>query len=143
MTRTVPVAADLLEFTPDGVRLVAGRRRSDGKFAFPLPRGPAAAAYDRVTLDRIGLLWSWTIQRFCPKSPPYAAGDAASFRPFAIGYIEIPGQIIVEARLLAEFDALHLGMRMVVDTLPLWTTDDGSEMTSYAFRPCQSPQVHA
>jgi uncharacterized OB-fold protein len=135
MTRMMPVAADLMEFAPDGVRLVAGRRRSDGKFAFPLPGGPAGADYERVTLDRIGLLWSWTIQRFCPKSPPYAGGDAASFRPFAIGYVEIPGQIIVEARLLAAFDSLHLGMRMVVDTVPIWTAADRSEMISYAFRP--------
>jgi uncharacterized OB-fold protein len=143
MAGVMPVAADLLEFVPDGVRLVAGRRRTDGKFAFPLPRGPAAAAYERVTLDRIGLLWSWTIQRFCPKSPPYAVGDAESFRPFAIGYVEIPGQIIVEARLLADFDALHLGMRMVLDVLPLWTQEDGSKTISYAFRPCEWAEVHA
>jgi uncharacterized OB-fold protein len=143
MARRMPVAADLLEFAQDGVRLVAGRRRSDGKFAFPLPAGPAASAYERVTLDRTGLLWSWTIQRFCPKSPPYAAGDAASFQPFAVGYVEIPGQIIVEARLVAEFDTLHLGMRMVVDALPLWMADDGSEMTSFAFRPCDESEAPA
>jgi uncharacterized OB-fold protein len=136
MTRIMPVAADLMEFAPDGVRLVAGRRRKNGKFAFPLPGGPAAELYERIALDRIGLLWSWTIQRFCPKSPPYAAGDPESFQPFAVGYVEIPGQIIVEARLLADFDALRLGMPMVVDTLPLWTADDGTEIITYAFRPC-------
>jgi hypothetical protein len=26
-------------------------------------------------------------------------------------------------------------MRMVVDTVPIWTAADGSEMISYAFRP--------
>ena len=32
-------------------------------------------------------LWSWTVQRFRPKSPPYAGPVA--FEPYAVGYVDL------------------------------------------------------
>jgi uncharacterized OB-fold protein len=62
-----------------------------------------------------GLLWSWTIQRFAPKTP-FAVG--ATFVPFGVGYIELPGQLRIESRLTtADPNELHIGMpmRLVLD----------------------------
>jgi uncharacterized OB-fold protein len=42
-------------------------------------------------LARRGTLWTWTIQCFRPKSPPYA-GDAESFEPYGVGYVELPAR---------------------------------------------------
>jgi uncharacterized OB-fold protein len=35
-----------------------------------------------------GVLWTYTVQRFAPKSPPYVAPEAG-FTPFVVGYVEI------------------------------------------------------
>ena len=49
-------------------------------------------------LARRGTLWTWTVQRFRPKSPPYA-GRPEEFEPYGVGYVELPGEVRVEARL--------------------------------------------
>lgn len=36
----------------------------------------------------VGTLWTWTVQRFAPKSPPYQP-PPDGFRPFAVGYVAI------------------------------------------------------
>jgi uncharacterized OB-fold protein len=43
-----------------------------------------------------GTVWSHTVQRFAPKSPPYVP-PAEGFRPFAVGYVELPEGVRVEA----------------------------------------------
>ena len=76
-------------------RLVGGRDRHSGRIVFPLPDSDG---YEPVALEREGTLWSYTIQRFRPKSPPYAGPEA--FAPWVVAYVELPGQTIVEARLV-------------------------------------------
>jgi uncharacterized OB-fold protein len=41
-------------------------------------------------------VWGFTVQRFAPKSPPYVAPEGG-FVPFAVGYVELPEGIKVEA----------------------------------------------
>lgn len=110
----VPVAEGLWtnEAAP---RLIGGRRLSDGEVVFPLPEGDAAALYEPVPLSRTGTLWSWTVQRFEPKRPPYAG--PVPFAPFAIGYVELP-ELIVETRLDADPDQLAIGMAMELAIVP-------------------------
>ena len=88
-----PVAAGLWS---DDERLIGGRG-PDGRIRFPMPEGDAAAGLEPVALSRTGTLWSWTVQRFEPKRPPY--GGPVPFAPYQIGYVELPGEVIVEARL--------------------------------------------
>ena len=78
-------------------RLIGGRHRASGEIVFPMPAGDAAHSYDAVPLSRTGTLWSWTSQDFRPKSPPYAGPEA--FTPYLVGYVELPGQVIVETRI--------------------------------------------
>ena len=98
---TTAVAEGLYRRADDGVRLIAGRRKADGEMKFPMPSGADAALFDPVELATEGKLWSYTVQRFRPKTPPYiGADDETTFQPFALGYVEFPGQVIVEGRIV-------------------------------------------
>jgi uncharacterized OB-fold protein len=131
-----PIAEGLFETIDGAPRLIGGRRKSDGRMVFPLPQGAEGEQYDKVALADAGTLWSYTVQRFRPKSPPYAgADDERSFKPFALGYVELPGQVIVESRIdTDDFAALKVGMPMQLALSPFETADRGRTLT-YAFRP--------
>ena len=131
-----PIAEGIYVLKGDHPRLIAGRRKSDGRMRFPMPRGADAANYEAVQLSGEGVLWSYTVQRFRPKSPPYAgADDERSFKPFAVGYVEFPGEVIAEGRILIDdFSKLKIGMPMRVD-LETFLTADRGEASVYAFRP--------
>lgn len=133
------IAEDLIETGPLGPTLVGGRRKSDGKFVFPYPQGSERDLYDRVQLGRTGKLWAWTVQRFRPKTPPYAAPDnEADFRPFVVGYVEIPGEVIVEARIEADPAELEINQELEMGLIPFSTDSDGTVVFSYVFRPIKS-----
>ncbi|MCZ4538576.1 MULTISPECIES: Zn-ribbon domain-containing OB-fold protein [Dietzia] len=51
-----------------------------------------------IDLSTVGTVWTATIQRFPPKSPPYVP-PAEGFVPFAVGYVELPEGVKVEALL--------------------------------------------
>ena len=61
-----------------------------------------------VTLSTVGTLWTWTIQRYEPKSPPYVP-PPDGFRPFAVGYVELPERVRVAAVLDGDLGALRIG----------------------------------
>lgn len=85
-------------------------------------------------LPREGVLWSYTVQRFAPKSPPYAG--PVPFESFAVGYVEIAGMLIVESRLTGvPFERLRIGMPLQVAIIPLRTDPDGTVVTTFAFQP--------
>ena len=128
MTGLAPVAPGLWtdEVQP---RLIGGRRKADGEIVFPLPEGDAAAGHDPVPLSRTGTLWSWTVQGFRPKAP-YDGPEA--FEPYALGYVELPGEVIVETRLTTAHD-LKIGMAMELVIVPF----DAARAT-YAFRPVEA-----
>jgi uncharacterized protein len=112
--------------------LVGGKHRGTGRIVFPLPDD--AATFESCRLPNTGTLWSYTIQRFRPKTPPYVGPEA--FEPFALGYVELPGAVIVESRLTdVEFDRLHIGMPMKLVIIPFATAADGATLTTYAFKP--------
>ncbi|MDE2404845.1 MAG: OB-fold domain-containing protein [Sphingomonadales bacterium] len=96
-------------------RLVGGRHRDSGRIVFPCPPGND---YEPHPLRRDGTLWSWTIQRYRPKSPPYAGPEA--FAPWPVGYVELAGETIVEARLAnVAFADVHIGMPLELTFIPL------------------------
>jgi uncharacterized protein len=86
-------------------------------------------------LPTTGTLWSWTIQGFRPKSPPYTGPD--EFVPYGVGYIDL-GVVKVESRLtVSDPDQLKIGMAMSMVMIP-WSTDpDGTEVLTYAFAPAE------
>lgn len=88
-----------------------------------------------------GRIWSWTIQRFRPNTPPYIG--PAHFEPFAIGYVELPGAVIVEARLVGiAFDAIRIGMEVETVIVPFATDAAGHDVLTYAFTPIARESAH-
>lgn len=127
-----PVSDGLMQVSPqDGaIVLLAGRHRESGRLVFP---PPVDSAYASEPLPPRGVLWSFTVQRFRPKSPPYAG--PAAFEPYAVGYVDL-GPLIVEGRLTGcAFDDLRIGMAMQVVPLVLELGDPPRAATTYAFAP--------
>lgn len=107
-------------------RLLGGRERATGRIVFPLPADEDR--FEAVELPPEGRIWSWTVQRFRPKSPPYAGPEA--FEPFAIAYVQLGDAVIVEGRLTGfPFETLRVGLpcRTVLEPF--------AGRMSYAFAP--------
>jgi uncharacterized OB-fold protein len=86
-------------------------------------------------LGRRGTLWSWTVQCFPPKSPPYAVADPDEFEPYGVGYVELPGEVRVEARLTeSDPSRLRIGMPMELTLVP---APGGGGVVTYAFAPTE------
>jgi uncharacterized OB-fold protein len=107
-----------------------GSRCGDcGNVAFPAAQGCqrcGAEAMQRIDLGRRGTVWGFTVQRFAPKSPPYVP-PAEGFHPFAVGYVELPEGVKVEAVLdCTTFDELegNAAVSLVATTpVPRFATD--------------------
>jgi uncharacterized OB-fold protein len=126
-----PVAEGLIAGTADAPALIGSECARCGTVTFPrqasCPRCTSEDVRER-RLGRRGTLWTWTVQCFEPKSPPYAGAEP--FEPYGVGYVELPGEVRVEARLTESDPArLRIGMEMELTLIP-W----GSGVT-YAFRP--------
>ncbi len=85
-----------------------------------------------------GTLWTWTIQRFMPKTPYNSGETPETFKPFGVGYVELPGGVRVEGR-LTEGDPgkLRIGMAMDVVFETFRVDDNGNEVVGFFFRPVQ------
>ena len=97
----------------------------------------AGNSTELVELDNKGTLWTWTIQGYPPKAPPYKGpADPKTFEPYGVGYIELADQLKVESRLTtADRDELKIGMEMKLVIQPLYTNDEGEEVMTFAFEP--------
>lgn len=130
MSALAPIAPGL--WIDEAEPRLIGARRADGEIVFPVPSGDAAALVEPVALSRKGTLWSWTTQSFEPKEP-YSGPQP--FQPFLIGYVELPGEVIVETRIVDASPAdLIIGMPMEFAVVPF---DDAR--STYAFRPERQP----
>jgi uncharacterized OB-fold protein len=125
----------LIAGTPDAPQLIGSECRACGVVAFPAQSSCAACTSSDVTerrLARRGTLWTWTIQCFPPKSPPYA-GDPDAFEPYGVGYVELAGEVRVEGRLTeADPERLRIGMPMELVLMP---APGGNGAVTYAFSP--------
>lgn len=143
MDLTPQSALDLREqpFVRDGERvvLVGGKHVNTGEFVFPLPAASQEGEYRPVRLHSEGELWAYTVQRIPPKSPPYhGIDDPERFLPFAVGYVLLPDQLMVEARLCGEPARLRVGMPMRCTTLDIVGPDGDCALTTYAFEPLET-----
>jgi uncharacterized OB-fold protein len=135
-----PIAEGLFVNAGGEVRLVGSQCGRCGVITFPTqqscPRCTSLAVRERL-LARRGTLWSWTIQCFPPKSPPYAVADPDTFEPFGVGYVELPGEVRVEARLtVADPEQLRTGMPMELTLIPAPGAEEAGVVT-YAFQPTE------
>ena len=127
-----PIAEGLYTDDPSPA-LLGGRHKETGRIVFPCP---ANEQFEPYPLGRQGTLWSYTVRRFRPKSPPYAGPE--HFKPWAVGYVELPGETIVETRLAnVPLDAIHIGMPLRLTFVPL-DPDAAEPVMVYDFEPLPS-----
>jgi uncharacterized OB-fold protein len=136
MANQVPVAEGVFTWPSDEPQLIASER--DGVLSFPARAGEA----ERL-LSRRGTLWAFTTQQFRPPSPPYDGNDTAeTFQPYALGYVELPGELRVQGRFTeSDPEKLRIGMEMEVVVVPYTTRPDGTEVLTYAFSPVGDGEV--
>jgi uncharacterized OB-fold protein len=144
MSTTVAVA-DGIFILRDGRPVLLGSRCTNcDNHMFPRQNGCPrcmSSEQDDVELATTGTLWSWTVQAFPPKAPPYLGPVGDDFVPFGVGYVELPGEVRVEARLTeADPDRLEIGMPMELVVDRLGNDDDGNEIITYAFAPVREEQ---
>ena len=140
MTSQVSINESVLELTSDGPRLKGMRCRTCGNHVFPYQSGcPKCTGSDvePVMLGTHGTLWAWTIQGFPPKAPPYLGEtDPKKFKAYGVGYVELPGEVKVEARLTeADPTRLQSGMEMDLTLVPLCKDENGNDIVTFAFTP--------
>ncbi len=140
MPNQIPIAEGLFTWPGDEPRLLASRCTDCDNHMFPVqadcPRCSGAST-ETVELGRTGTLWTWTVQGYPPKAPPFAGDvDPATFEPYGVGYVEIDGRVRVESRLTVnDPDHLAIGMEMETVIDPLYVNDDGDEVVTFAFAP--------
>ena len=120
-------------------RLIGSECTRCGVITFPrqtsCPSCTSLEVRERL-LGREGTLWSWTIQCFPPKSPPYALDDPDRFEPYGVGYVELPGEVRVESLLtVADPDSLRIGMPMRLTLIPAPGAANG--LVTFAFAPAE------
>jgi len=127
----------IMEVVDGRLRLLGGRCGACGEVEFPRKqscRDCGGADITDMSLADHGVLWSWTVQRFPPPSPPYY-GPADEFVPFGVGYVELLGEVVVETRLTeSDPDRLQIGMPMVLTGVDV-VTESGEIAQTFAFAP--------
>lgn len=142
MTTIVAVADGIFEIR-DGKPVLLGTRCTNcGNHMFPRQTGCPRCLFNEqedVELATTGTLWTWTVQAFPPKAPPYLGPVGDDFTPYGVGYVELPGQLRVEGRLtVADPEQLKIGMPMELVLDPLSLDEDGNQVVTYAFAPVEN-----
>ena len=139
MTTKAPLAEGIFTWPSDDPRLLGSRCANCGNHVFPVQEGCPKCMSDvneTVELSNRGTLWTWTVQGFPPKSPPYKGPTGDDFKPYGVGYVELPGQVRIESRLTeADPEKLKIGMEMELVIETIGPDDEGNEFITYAFAP--------
>jgi len=110
---------------------------------FPTHYGCPKCSSDRMTtvvLGTRGTVWTWTSQEFQPPRP-YAG--PADFHPYYVGYVELPGELMVETYLTGYDDRQpQIGDAVELAIIPFNEHADGDgdpvAVVTYAFGPVQT-----
>ena len=136
---SVPIAPDLFTWPSDAPQLIGGKCTACGTVVFPRQHGCPRCGGDDVEaelLARRGTLYTFTTQGFLPKEPYAGPETDADFAGYALGYVELPGQVMVETRLTERDPAkLAIGMPVELVVVPFRVDADGTEVVAFAFTP--------
>ena len=136
MSTQKPIADILFTWPSDSPKLIGSKDTETGRYYFPAKN---SNTHERVELSRKGKLWTWTVQRFLPKTPFIGQVAPEDFKPYAVGYIELPGEIMVESRLVGvEPENLEIGMEMELTIEPFVKNEEGEELLIFAFKPSEN-----
>ena len=136
------IAPNLFVHRGERVALLASRCKLCGAMAFPVAGSCARCAgtqVEMIELPRRGRLWTWTVQRFMPKTPYRSSETELTFVPFGLGYVELPGALRVESRLLENDPGkLAIGAEMELVLYTHRLEPDGTRILNYAFEPVRA-----
>jgi uncharacterized OB-fold protein len=137
----VAFAPDVFTWPADEPRLIGGRCPSCGAITFPRQGSCARCGSTEVEehlLPTRGTLWTFTTQEFLPKEP-YAGGETLeTFKPYAVGLVQLGDDVKVEARLTESDPAkLRIGMELELEIVPFRVDADGTEVMTFAFAPVE------
>ena len=140
--KQIPIQEGLFTWPSDEPRLIGSKCNQCGEVAFPVQASCSACCVQdsvNIELSTTGKLWSWTIQGFPPKSPPYARQETLeSFIPYGVGYVELPEKVLVETRLTQNNpDKLKIGMVMELVIEKFIEDAEGNDIMCFAFRPIE------
>lgn len=135
-TASVPLAAGLFTWPSDSPALLGSRCAECATMTFPTHYGCPKCSSDAMTtveLGTRGTVWTWTSQEFKPP-PPYAGPD--EFVAYYVGYVELPGELIVETYFTG-YDDQHpeIGDDVELTIIAFGRNVDGDEVVTYAFQP--------
>ncbi|GMG88390.1 Zn-ribbon domain-containing OB-fold protein [Biformimicrobium ophioploci] len=138
MSKKIPIAEGLFTWPSDNPALLGSRCQECGIAEFPRKLSCPACGSENVVseeLPRRGKLWTWTIQGFMPKKPYLSDETPETFRPFGVGYVELPGAVCVESRLLENTaEDLKIGMEMELVVGTYRHDEEGNEIVGFAFK---------
>ena len=102
MSKQVPIAEGLFTWPAANPALLGSRCRDCGIATFPAAESCMACSGQNVSVEELpgrGTLWTWTVQQFMPKTPYKSNETMETFKPYGVGYLELPGGVRVEGRL--------------------------------------------
>jgi len=140
MGNQIAVQEGLFTWPSDNPQLIGRKELSTGRIYFPAIHNYVSDEdSEEVLLSTRGTLWTWTVQGFLPKNPPYRGTESvAEFEPYGVGYVELPGEVIVETRLTtANPDELEIGMEMELVIEKFMDDEEGNEIMMFAFKPAK------
>ncbi|KVF79341.1 DNA-binding protein [Burkholderia sp. FL-7-2-10-S1-D7] len=139
----VLVCPSSIERDVNGTATLVGNQCVDcGETYFPAASGCTRCTsthLNRFNFGRHGTLWTWTIQSFLPKAPYNSGEIEADFKPYGVGYIEMPSGIKIESRLsVADADKLKIGASMAMSLETYGKTSEGASLVTFVFSPAES-----
>jgi uncharacterized OB-fold protein len=136
LASATPLAEGLFTWPSDSPALIGTKCGSCGEVTFPSHYGcPRCASEEMATIElgRTGMVWTWTTQNFRPP-PPYSGPE--EFVPYHVGYVELPGEVIVESYLTGYGDGHPvIGDAVELTIIPFSTNEAGDQVVTYAFQP--------
>lgn len=141
MSNRVPIAEGLFTWPADNPALLGSRCNNCGIATFPAAQSCMACSGQNVSVEELptrGTLWTWTIQQFMPKTPYNSGETPETFKPYGVGYLELPGGVRVEGRLTENNpEKLTIGMEMDVVFDTYRVEDNGDEVIGFFFKPVE------
>jgi len=137
--KQIAVDASLFDWPSKNPKLIGSKCLDCNEITFPAQDGCpkcSSASCENIELATRGTLWTWTSQGFLPKFPYKGDETAETFKPYYLGYVELPGQVRVETRLqVDDASQLAIGMEMELAVVKFREDDAGNEVITFAFKP--------